>query len=71
MRNRRAKAIEELREFIAEVNALARVRADGDHGRGGEHRRDEDHDRRPRLDPATAALWIAEAQSIITTLMTP
>ena len=54
-RNRGAKVIEELRDFIEGVRELTGSR---------------ECDKRPRLDPATAAVWIAEAQSIIATLST-
>jgi hypothetical protein len=76
-RNRRARAVEALREFIEEVRELSRSadRGDhldhGDHGEGGERDEGGEHGergRRPRLDPATAATLILEAQSIIASL---
>jgi hypothetical protein len=81
-RNRRGKAIEDLREFIEQVKELSRTGARGqrgDHGERGHHGDDGDdgergehgeHDRQVRLDPATAATWILEAQSIIAALLT-
>jgi len=60
-RHRTREAIEELTEFIHEVRELSR---------NGERGERDDRGRRAPLDPATAALWIEEAQSIITALAT-
>jgi hypothetical protein len=81
-RNRRGKAIEGLRAFIEQVKDLSGIgergqrverRERGDHGDDGERgERGErgEHDTRARLDSATAATWILEAQSIIAALLT-
>ena len=55
LRLRPADAIKELQDFIEEVRELSVERQ---------------HGSAPWLDPSTAAVWIAEAQSIVAALMT-